>query len=389
MADPILKLLFVDDDPLFLTVAEAAFRDRFTVASASSAAGALERLEREGPFAVMVADRSMPGMNGVELLERSRKLAPDMVRIMITGDADRQAAIDAINRGQVFYFLTKPCAADALAEAVEAAVNGYRLAAAKRRIADDGPRATVALLATVLGTVAPEALGRGQRLADSMRAFAPHLGGDSDEAMESAALLSQLGYASVPPSMLRRVATGATLAPAEEALLSRVPQFGHDLLADLPALRAVARLILYQEKHFDGTGFPEDEVKGEAIPLGARALKILKGRLDLENDGVVKRRAFDAMAARHGSYDPALLEKCFAVLPEFLVSALSKDRPVFKLRVPALKAGQILVSDATARDGSTLIQAGTRLTEAIIHGLQRQAELLQVNEPLLVQDPPK
>src|SRR5580658_2140484 len=123
MDDAVLKLLFVDDDPAILAVSEAAFNGRYAVDCAGSGQDALQRIKRDGPYAVMVADRSMPGMNGVELLEKARQLAPETVRIMLTGDTEQQAAIDAINRGQAFYFLAKPCSGEALIEAVESGVN--------------------------------------------------------------------------------------------------------------------------------------------------------------------------------------------------------------------------------------------------------------------------
>ena len=73
-----------------------------------------------GPFAVVVADMRMPGMDGVEFLQHVKEMSPDTVRIMLTGNADMQTAIDAVNKGNIFRFLTKPCPYETMTVAVNA-----------------------------------------------------------------------------------------------------------------------------------------------------------------------------------------------------------------------------------------------------------------------------
>ncbi len=112
------KILIVDDDPHVLDGYTRSLRKRFHLDVASSAQAALDMATQHGPYAVVVADMRMPGMDGLELLTRLRKLAPDTVRIMLTGNADQQTAVNAVNQGQVFKFLNKPCKRETMAAAL-------------------------------------------------------------------------------------------------------------------------------------------------------------------------------------------------------------------------------------------------------------------------------
>lgn len=380
------KILFVDDDPNILAGFQRTLRKQFAFDTALSGVEALELLQKSGPYAVVVADMRMPGMEGIELLERVRIAAPDTVRLMLTGNADQQTAVEAVNRGQVFRFLNKPCGPETLVPALESSLQQYELARVERELLEGTLAGSVQVLADVLGMVAPEALGRGQRLRGLMRRFARMADAGPRWEIEVAALLSSLGYASVPPALLRKIASRTDLNASEHAVLRRVPQIGHDLLTDVPRLREVARIVLFQNKHFDGSGQPDDGTTGEAIPVGARLLKILLDRMALEADGVVKKRALAEMQAHEGHYDPRLLELNFVCFPDFLDHAVSADRPVLTLPVARLVAGQVVVSDIVTFTEIPLVGAGNRLTEMMLERLRNHALLGEVKEPVFVQD---
>ena len=135
---PILaKVLFVDDEPAVLETfrrmlkssqAHASVQDvPFTVYIATRGEDAIALLASDGPFAVIVSDLHMPGMDGIQLLERVREIAPATVRIMLTGDADGQAALEAFERGIIFWFVTKPCTCGALTDTISGAIEHHRL----------------------------------------------------------------------------------------------------------------------------------------------------------------------------------------------------------------------------------------------------------------------
>ena len=121
------KILCVDDDPNVLEGFKRGLRKEFEVFTAEGSYQGITRLYKDGPFAVIVADMKMPGENGVQFLMRAKQIAPTSVRIMLTGDSDQKTAMDAINEGNIFRFLTKPCSAYTLAQALKAALKQYQL----------------------------------------------------------------------------------------------------------------------------------------------------------------------------------------------------------------------------------------------------------------------
>ena len=120
------RVLFVDDDPKILAAFQRQLRKKVVIETVESGAEGLEVLRRSGPFSLVVTDYCMPSMNGIEFLGRAREIAPETVRIMLTGSADLGAAIQAVNQGNIFRFLTKPCSSDNLLEAVQAGIHEYR-----------------------------------------------------------------------------------------------------------------------------------------------------------------------------------------------------------------------------------------------------------------------
>ena len=120
-------VLYVDDERGNLLVFKHTFDEEFTVLTASSAREALEILARE-PVAVLVTDQRMPEMSGVELAERVTESHPDIVRMILTAYSDVNAAVDAINRGQVWRYLAKPWRGDELASMLRAAMEIFHMA---------------------------------------------------------------------------------------------------------------------------------------------------------------------------------------------------------------------------------------------------------------------
>src|SRR5271166_1840286 len=96
------KILFVDDDANLLASFQRNLRQKFSVEIAEGGECALQTIAERGPFAVVVADRQMPGMDGIQFLTLVRERAPDTVRIMLTGNADLEGTIRVVNQGNIF-----------------------------------------------------------------------------------------------------------------------------------------------------------------------------------------------------------------------------------------------------------------------------------------------
>jgi signal transduction histidine kinase len=126
------RVLCVDDEPLLLSAISQTLRRHFGVTTATCGAEGLQLLDTAGPFTVIVSDFAMPGMNGAEFLAKARAMAPDTVRILLTGHARIENAITAINEGGIFRLLLKPCSPPDLVHALDDAVEQARIVTADR-----------------------------------------------------------------------------------------------------------------------------------------------------------------------------------------------------------------------------------------------------------------
>ncbi|MCU0538831.1 MAG: SpoIIE family protein phosphatase [Desulfobacterales bacterium] len=120
------RVLLVDDDPHLLAGFQRQLRKKIDLVTAESGPDGLAALRNGGPFAVVVTDYCMPGMNGIEFLSRVREIAPECVRMLLTGSADLAVAINAVNRGNIFRFLTKPCSSEEFQSALAQGIAEYR-----------------------------------------------------------------------------------------------------------------------------------------------------------------------------------------------------------------------------------------------------------------------
>ena len=128
------KILFVDDDANLLASCERNLRRRYPMETAAGGELGLERIATRGPFAVVVSDMQMPGMNGIQFLSAVRERAPETVRIMLTGNADVEVATGVVNQGNIFRFLTKPVPTDVLCKALDDALAQHRLVMAEKEL---------------------------------------------------------------------------------------------------------------------------------------------------------------------------------------------------------------------------------------------------------------
>jgi serine phosphatase RsbU (regulator of sigma subunit) len=119
------KVLLVDDDEMLLAGLKRQLRNKFRIETAISGEDAVKMVEENGPYAVVVSDFMMPGMNGIEFLRKVKSSDPDTVRMMLTGSADMTTAIKAVNEGSIYKFHPKPCPAETLGDAIQSGIEEY------------------------------------------------------------------------------------------------------------------------------------------------------------------------------------------------------------------------------------------------------------------------
>lgn len=372
------KILFVDDDPNILSAYQRQSRRQFTIETALGGELGLAAISTHGPYAVIVADMRMPIMDGVQFLSKVKNIAPDSVRMMLTGNADQQTAINAINEGNIFRFLTKPCPPDVLANTLTAGIEQYRLVTAEKELLEKTLRGSVKVLTDILTLVNPTAFGRASRVQRLVRKISADLKVDKAWQMEIAAMLSQLGCITTPEDILAKVYIGTNLSEKELQVFQTHPKIGCDLIANIPRLETVATVMAYQEKHFDGSGVPYDAKRGEEIPLGARILKLALDFDSLVTSGSNHAEAMAVIHERKGWYDPTIVESLKRVLT---VEARYELKTV---RIIELTLDMILAEDIKTSAGVLLITKGHEITQLLRTHLKNWVETKRILEPIKV-----
>jgi len=369
------RVLCVDDEPEILRSLTLTLRKRYAVTTAPSGAAGLEKLASEGPFAVVVSDMQMPSMDGPTFLAAARGVAPDSVRVVLTGRADQDAAIQAVNAGQIFRFLCKPCPSEDLVRALDAAAEQHRLITAERVLLEDTLRGSIRVLTNILSLVQPAAFGRASRILEHARRLARAIGEPPDWALEVAVMLSQLGCVTLPPETAERLYFGQALDDGERAMAAQIPDETERLLRDIPRLDGVRAILAGARRSYEPMAGEPKGPSRSALPLGSRILRLVTDYEALEARGQSGAKSLGALASRTGAYDPALL----AALGE-MVGQLACGARIEELETDELCAGMFLVEDMRAHDGRLLLARGNEITREMLARLQNLGGSLRIGK---------
>ena len=379
------KVLFVDDDPQILKAFKRGLRKRFDLTTAEGGAEGLEILRNDGPFAVVISDQQMPGMDGVTFLKEVRQKAPLTVRMMLTGNADQQTAIDAVNDGQIFRFLNKPCEPDQLGIAVEAAQQYHRHLAAERELLEQTLAGSIKVLVDVLALVDSASFLQTARLKRWGHKLARYLRLENAWALNMALMLHGIGRITLPAQLTQKLSSGAALNEVEAGMAARTPEAARDLIKNIPRLEGVAQAVYYQAAGFDGSGFPGDGVKGEDLPLEARILRIL---IDLAQASDADRPApiVFARMAKAGLYDHELLKAAYHCLADKEdAAAKQKAEPEVEwVGLHLLSDSHQLAEDVMTETDVLVLAKGHRLTRPMIEKLRAYHKLRKIRQPVAV-----
>jgi response regulator RpfG family c-di-GMP phosphodiesterase len=366
------RLLCVDDEPHVLEGLRDVLCRRFDVRVATSGVEGLELLQTEpDAFAVVISDMRMPQMAGAEFLRAARTIAPDTTRMLLTGHADLEAAIRAVNGARLFRFLTKPCDAQELIAACTAAVDQHRVQTAERDLLEQTLRGSVDALAEVLALANPVAFGRGGRVKELAGRLARAVELPDWWEVEVAAMLAHIGAVTLPQPTAEKLYAGAPLTGAEAEMVARAPLITRALLSKIPRLEGVIEILAKYTQPLAAENEPENP-----IPVGSRVLRIASDYADLEAEHADADVALGAMRGR-GIYDQQLL-RVFAGLVGAGLSA-----PVREVCVCELSVGTMLVEDVRSVGGVLLVARGQRVTEQLIERLMNLTTGF-VHEPLRV-----
>ncbi len=359
------RVLCVDDEPQILEGLALHLRRHYELDTASGGADALEILARQPAVAVVISDMRMPGMDGATFLARARQVTPDAVRMLLTGQADIDAAIAAINEGQIFRFLTKPCPPPTLLASVGAAVDQHQLITAERVLLEQTLLGSIKALTDVLALVSPAAFGRATRIKQLVSELVEKLGIRERWQVEVAAMLSQLSCITLPLETAEKAYYGLPLSTEEQELVGRLPGLTQKLLGNIPRLEAVQEILrTYPQPHRPDPAAQRDPVK-QVIVRGAQILRVAVDFDAAESSGEASPgMALGTLRSRVGQYDSEIL-KALAEIREVGQIIDVRELPMSHLRV-----GMIFAEDVKLQSGALLVARGYEVTERFLERLR-------------------
>lgn len=350
------KVLFVDDESAVLEGLKLTQSRHYDVLTARSGEAGLELLRRQPDIAVVVSDMRMPEMDGARFLSDVKEVAPDAVRLLLTGHADLEAAARAVNEGRVFRFLTKPCEPSAMASALSAAVDLHLTMMAERVLLQQTLVGAVKAVISVLGLNNPIAMGRADRVRNRSRKVLQNLGAQNPWNVEFAAMFSQLAAASLPESTTRKLYNGEHLSNQEQVQLTEDMQAINEILAEIPRLEPVTaildELIELTRRH---------EAIPEKVTRKSTEARILHAIIDLESlesRGQSPRQALKSLLSEPQMYG----EEALAALGNVIEQAVEPD--VGCCTPEALADGMVLAEDLKTIDGLLLLPRGFELSRS-------------------------
>ncbi len=377
------KILFVDDDPRILSAFTRRLRKDFDFHTATDGEEALRVLAKEGPFAVVISDQQMPGMRGIELLKEVMTRDPLTIRIMLTGNADRETAIASVNDSAVFRYLNKPCPVETIAETVREALAEYNKSVAEKELLEGTLAGSVKVLVDILAANDPHAFRQISNLRNAGRKLASHVGLAKAWNLDMAITLSTIGDVMLPPHLRSKMIDGKELDQVETDLVIQSPQVARKLLLNIPRMSEVADSIYYKDKGFDGSGFPSDGVKTTDIPLNARILHVLQFLIEASEEGTPDRTAFAALEEVPHLFDGELVKQARAC---FLDASNSEEMKICKMavNVDVLLPGDKAVDDFKTQSGELALSAGTELNEAVLERIRQFHKMRPLVQPLRI-----
>lgn len=420
-----MKILCVDDEPNILSSLRRLFRGQgYQVLVAESGNAGLKIFETES-VDLVISDMRMPEMDGARFLEHVRTRWPDTVRLLLTGYSDVQSILDAINRGEIYRYITKPWDDNDILLIVRHALERKALEQEKLRLErltgsqNEELRAlnasleakvkartvdlknaldslvtvneklktsfltSIKVFSSLIEMRGGKLAGHSRRVADLARKIAVRMGLDARKTQEIfvAGLLHNIGKVAFSDDLLAMPVN--TMNGDNLGLYRKFPARGEQLLMPLEDLSGVAGIVRSQQERFDGEGFP-DRLSGFNIPTGARILALASDYYNLQIGALVQRtlRPDEARAVLLQSsgkrYDPSVVNAFIDVLNGISGNGAGNESRIdikeiaqeILVTTADLRPGMIIARDLVTRDGVLLLSADHRLNERMIQQIQ-------------------
>jgi response regulator RpfG family c-di-GMP phosphodiesterase len=392
------KVLYVDDESSLLAAFTSLFRREGLQIQTSVDSTSIDwSLEHDGPFALVVSDQRMPGLDGVGTLERVRLKSPATVRMILTGFADQEDTVRAINTAGISRYVTKPWDDTLLKKTVHECVDSYNLAGENQyllrelalrnksleELLEGTVGQTIQLLSHLISYINIHAANqtervrkRGNAVLDLLNSVTPQERWDIQRALE----LFNLGIAVLPPWIQVTLNKQGLWSLPKFAVAQNHHLLACDLLKDIPRFDQVARIVQLSHKDFDGDGEPGYVVlKGHDLPLGSRLLRILIDLDSLSTEHHSGRDMLRKMLHQGNKYDTELISLMLK-----LESAACVSRTEKRATLDELQEGMILLENMVTIRGHVMIRAGSEITKPLLRILSQTRRYDPIKEPITV-----
>ena len=354
------KILLVDDDNNILDGYRRSLSREFVMETAMGGEQALKLAADNGPYAVVVSDMRMPGMDGIQLLSKIKAQSPDTIRVMLTGNADTETAINAINEGSIFRFLNKPCSKEMMAKTLTAALVQYRLVTAEKQLLEQTLSGSIQVLTEVLSLVNPAAFSRAERARRYIHHIVTSMKLPNVWQYEVAAMMSQLGCVTLPSETIEAVYSGEKLSATEQTQYDAHPSVAYDLLSKIPRLEPIAWMIEHQNRPVREV----DETEKKDMRLGAEILRLTLAYEKLIHKGVSRTEAVHTLTGQNKNFSPQFFDALVELDPN------SDEGEIRQCRIEALATGMIIQQDVRTGEGELLVSKGQEVTSPLLSKLK-------------------
>lgn len=392
------KILYVDDEQELLNAFTSLMRkENFQVKTLQNSSMIEEVLKTEGPFAVVFSDQRMPDFDGVRVLEITSQINPDALRVLITGYADYNDTIKAINIGGINSYITKPWNDDNVKKIAKDLVAQYNLKDQNKyllkaldeenkelNIVLEGTVAqTVRILGDITNQISPQVAEFSSAVIKIGNAFLKtftNLTGKERWEIKRALDLQNFGIALLPAQLHALISKHGLSVLDRSPVARNYHLLAAGLLKDIPRFENVARIIALQAKNFNGTGEPLNEiVRGEEIPFGARFLHII---IDLvrPSSGITRgTELLHEMEKLSAKYDVNIIK-------QILGKNIHTEQKLIEASLPitGLGQGMMLVDDVRTIEGQLLLKSDQVLNETLINIISQWHKKEPVQEPIKV-----
>jgi response regulator RpfG family c-di-GMP phosphodiesterase len=352
------KILLVDDEANILEGYKRSLGREFHMETALGGQAGLILAAENGPYAVVISDLRMPGMDGLQLLTAIKAKWPDTIRVMLTGNADTEAAVNAINEGSIFRFLNKPCSKAVMAKTLTAALLQYRLVTAEKQLLEQTLSGSIQVLTEVLSLVNPAAFSRAERARRYIHHVVTSMKLGNSWQYEVAAMLSQLGCVTLAPETIEAVYKGEALSANEQAQYDEHPRVAYELLSKIPRLEPVAWMIEHQNQALPETT-PADSQPTD-IRQGAEILRLTLAYEKLIHKGISRTEAAHTLSRQNKGCSPDFFQAIVTLDPH------SEEGGIQRCRIDELVPGMIMQQEIRTSDNALLVSKGQEVTSPLI-----------------------